>query len=122
LCSFLSDHEPEYLHSEIQVASKIHRFAGTLDGVVMMGGKRVLLDAKTQEKGNVYAPALVQLAGYEIGLKESYAESVERKVIVSLSAEGKYRIVDSELGEADFLACKALYETNLKAQRQIRAA
>lgn len=47
---FLEDHKPEYLLSEAPVYHTRYHYAGTLDAIVKIGGKTVLLDIKTTDK------------------------------------------------------------------------
>lgn len=48
---FLSDHKPEFLMAEAPLYAPNAGFAGTCDGVAIIGGKRVLLDIKTTAHG-----------------------------------------------------------------------
>lgn len=47
---FLADHSPEYVMSEAPVYNPEYRYAGTLDAIAMIGGKRCILDIKTTDK------------------------------------------------------------------------
>lgn len=82
---FLEDHQPEYLLAECPVYSVRYGYAGTCDGVIVLGGKRLLLDTKTTQHGPdsgrsrpPYGETALQCAAYrhadEIGL---IAERVE---------------------------------------------
>lgn len=48
---FLEDFEPEFLLAEAPVYNLTYRYAGTLDGVAVIDGKRVVVDLKTTAHG-----------------------------------------------------------------------
>ncbi len=48
---FLSDFRPEFELAEAPVYNLTHRYAGTLDGVAVIDGKRVVVDIKTTAHG-----------------------------------------------------------------------
>jgi hypothetical protein len=49
--NFLHDFQPEFEMSEAPVYNVTHGYAGTLDGIVVIDGKRVIFDIKTTEWG-----------------------------------------------------------------------
>jgi hypothetical protein len=94
---FLADHRPEYLASEAPVFNRGEWYAGTLDAIVAIAGRRYVLDYKT---GNgVYADAFVQLAAYRhadfLGLPdgtEHPMEPVDGCLVLHLRPTG-YRLL-----------------------------
>lgn len=66
---FLAEHQPVYHAAECTVYSRAHQYAGTLDAIVEIAGKHLLIDYKSSGSG-VYAEAVLQLAAYR------YAEFV----------------------------------------------
>jgi hypothetical protein len=67
---FLEKHEPEFLMSEAPVYAPAQQYAGTCDGIMVLGGKTVIFDIKTTDKGldaksrPPYAEVALQLAAY----------------------------------------------------------
>lgn len=59
---FLEDFEPEFLASEATVYSPAESYAGTLDAIVRIGGRVLLLDYKTGK--DIYPDVALQLAAY----------------------------------------------------------
>jgi len=47
---FLERHQPEFLMSEAPVYNVTHHYAGTCDGIMVLGGKTVIFDIKTTDK------------------------------------------------------------------------
>lgn len=60
---FLEDFEPEILASEATVYSPAESYAGTLDAIVRIGGRVILLDYKTGK--DIYPDVCLQLAAYK---------------------------------------------------------
>lgn len=48
---FLADHKPTYEMSEAAVYNPTWKYAGTLDAIAVLDGKRVAIDMKTTDKG-----------------------------------------------------------------------
>jgi hypothetical protein len=67
---FLLDFKPQFLAAEAPVYNLTERYAGTMDGVVVIEGQTVLLDVKTHAKDNdaqsrpPYADVALQLVAY----------------------------------------------------------
>lgn len=60
---FNDDYRPEWYAAEAAVFSRTHKYAGTLDGIVGIGGKTYILDVKTSKA--VYPDTYpLQLAAY----------------------------------------------------------
>jgi hypothetical protein len=68
---FLEDHEPGFVMAEAPVYSPSYFFAGTLDGIAEIGGRRVVFDVKSTDRGPdsekmrpPYPEAALQLCAY----------------------------------------------------------
>jgi hypothetical protein len=60
--NFLEDHSPVFLATEATVYSMAESYAGTLDAIVEIGGRRLLIDYKTGKA--IYPDVCLQLAAY----------------------------------------------------------
>lgn len=60
--NFLDDFKPEYEMSEATVYSPAESYAGTLDAIVRIGGRSLLVDYKTGK--DIYSDVALQLAAY----------------------------------------------------------
>lgn len=67
----LDDHHPEFLMAEAPVYSPSRFYAGTLDGIMLLDGQRVVYDIKTTDRGPnseksrpPYPEVALQLAAY----------------------------------------------------------
>ena len=103
---FLADGQVEIDASEVQLASPVYGFAGTIDKLARIGGRGVaILDIKTSR-----TPARwwgLQLAGYHI----LQGEVGRRRYTVQLLDDGSYRLHEYKDREdrAVFLAAVAVY-------------
>jgi hypothetical protein len=71
----------EIIHTELNLVSPELGFAGTLDRVIEMNGRRILLDIKTSN--SIYPSYWLQLAAY----KELYGEPIDEVGILWLNAK-----------------------------------
>lgn len=113
---FLKDHTPTFLATEMTVANLTEGYAGTLDAIMDIGGRTLIVDYKTGK--GVYPEAALQLAGLrhaEFGVLPN-GERVEIPKIVGgavlhLRPDG-YRLIpvrcDESVFEA-FLGCIELW-------------
>lgn len=60
--AFLADHKPVFEATEASVYNRTQRYAGTLDAICTIDGRRLLVDTKTGK--GVYPEAALQLAAY----------------------------------------------------------
>jgi len=79
---------PKALITEQMVASKQFKYAGTLDLVCTIGGKRVLVDFKTN-KGAIYKSNFWQLLAYKQAYEESTDERIDECWILRLGTSHK---------------------------------
>ncbi len=103
---FLSEAQARVIHNEQRVFEPTLRYAGTLDNVLEIGGKKWLVDKKTSISTPIAAGP--QTAAYLRALADP---SVTRRAAVRLRPDGTYRF-DSLAGADDwsaFMACLALH-------------
>lgn len=68
------------IHTEMRIVSPTLGFAGTLDRVIDLNGKKILLDIKTS--ANVWPSYWLQLAAYNELLKEEYKSDIIDEVAI----------------------------------------
>lgn len=61
-------HNVKWISTELQVVSRVHGFAGTLDAICLFDGKKYLIDFKSSK--GFYDGFDMQLAAYRIGAAE----------------------------------------------------
>jgi hypothetical protein len=82
---FWTTHKPELHASEIHLLNHTHKYAGTCDLVMMIDGKRYLLDIKTSN--SVHTSYNLQLAAYATAWNETYPqEKIEEVGIIWLKS------------------------------------
>ena len=93
------------------VASKINKYAGTLDLVCTIGGKRVLVDFKTN-KGGIYFTNKLQIMAYKQAYEETTGEKIDECWILRLGTTHKtgyeYKKID-EVSVTDFMNVYQVY-------------
>lgn len=102
---FLSESGARVVHNERKVYEPTLRYAGTLDNVLEIGGKKWLVDKKTSISTPIAAGP--QTAAYLRALNDP---TVTRRAAVRLRPDGTYRF-DSLAGTDDwsaFLSCLTL--------------
>lgn len=105
---FMFEHQPEAIDIERLVCHPELGYAGRLDLLAMLDGQRTLLDFKTSAGGNVYAKAHVQTWAYALADERCGGDPIERRVVVGLSGDGSYRIVESPAAGELWECCIAL--------------
>jgi hypothetical protein len=105
------DRNPEPVAAEQVTYSPTKKVAGRFDLLADIAGQRVLVDAKTREKGAVRKSDHVQLEGYEMTNRECGLGESDRRVALILMPDGTYREEAGVGTEADFnsalLACQS---------------
>ncbi len=61
-------HKVQWISTEMQIVSRVHGFAGTLDAICLFDGKKYLIDFKSSK--GFYDGYDMQLAAYRIGAAE----------------------------------------------------
>lgn len=116
------DNDPIPLFAEQVTFSAEHRVAGRFDLLVEIDGERVLVDAKTREKGVARKTDHAQLAGYEMCNRACGIGPSDRQIALILKPDGDYEAVDSVGTEGDFLAALAAYRQAQDLDKRLRAA
>lgn len=101
VCAWLAM-QPKLIASEEIVCHPDHRYAGRPDLIALVDGKVTLLDYKTG-KGKVYDQAHYQTRLYEMALC-ALGIAIERIVIVGITDDGGFQLVDCECSDEDALA------------------
>jgi hypothetical protein len=103
---FVRERRPTFRLTEATVYSRQHRYAGTLDAIVTIGGQTVLLDYKTSK--SIYPEYALQLAAYRhaefIGLpdgQEVALPQIDACAVLHLTPTG-YQLVEMDAGPATF--------------------
>lgn len=116
------DPEPEVI--ETIVCNPEQGYAGRPDLIATVHGKRTLIDYKTG-KGRVYDQAHYQTRGYDLALPFSDIEPVDAIVIVGVSDDGGFELVECEASADDWLALLLTFRSRkrinagMAAQRKV---
>ena len=116
------EHEPTPIYAEQVTLCRGHRVAGRFDLLCEIGGERVLVDAKTREKGAVRLGDHAQLAGYEMCNEACGLGSSDRRVALILKPDGTYVAHDGLGTEADFIAALEAYRRGRELSKRMDAA
>lgn len=109
---FLKTHDPVYEAAECTVFSRKYGYAGTLDAIVTIEGRRYILDYKSAKSG-IWGETCLQLAAYRhaefIGLpngEEHPMIEVDGALALHLQA-GSWRLLTVPSGMEHFIAFRA---------------
>jgi hypothetical protein len=104
--NFLADFQPIYEATEASVYNRTERYAGTLDAIATIQGRKLVLDAKTGKA--VYPEVALQLAAYRyaefMGLPDGSEETmreVDGAAALHLADDG-YELIDVQADESVF--------------------
>lgn len=128
IASWIVDTEPEFLESEVMVASVEHRYAGTLDVRAVLGkgefaGQTGLIDAKSSKR--IYPDShFPQLAAYELASVECGYDPTDYQAVLRVAPTGKYELRPSCAEPQHFVGLKCAYDavTSLKAAAKAQKA
>jgi len=99
------------IHSEERVAILKHKFAGTIDCIGTLNGKRTLIDLKTSN--NIYPEMKLQVAAYAKAWEETHNEKIEDVRILRIGKdkpEFECHIIDNiDSLLSVFLSCISIY-------------
>ena len=118
LANFWLKHRIKAEHTELIVADTGEGYAGRLDLLAEIDGKRMVLDLKTG-KGRVYDEALVQVAAYRKALVASGYGPTDGAAVLGLAGDGSYTYVESLVHPGQFLEVVAVHQL-LKDVRKLR--
>lgn len=108
----------EYEAIEKSLASSTMKYAGTLDRVGVIDGKRAILDIKTSAV--VQKPlAMIQLNGYKKLWEENNSDKpIEALYILHLKKDGRYKLLPFEMDDTLFMACYRLHQALKKKTKE----
>lgn len=112
---WIKDWNPEIVVNEKTVVCSEHRYAGTLDMIVVTpsGNRKLITDIKTGK--DIYDEAYLQMSAYRYALAEK-GYLVDGIAVLLLSPKGKYRFEEGEYDFETFLAVKQVWLWQLKNQ------
>lgn len=102
---FIADFKPEIIMADAIVWSDKYGYAGSLDIVAKINGRKVLLDLKT---GNTYPEHRLQLAAYKQALSEMGTE-VDDTAVLLLKGDDVYQYILTNEPFDNFLKAKELW-------------
>lgn len=107
---FRADYGGKIVANELRLASKLLRFAGTIDRVISTGKNLIIADLKN----SVSPQVRLQLAGYSLLWKENNENSPKSAVAVELLDTGNYKCLwmdrhELRRAEQQFLALLSVY-------------
>lgn len=114
--------KPTPLYAEQVTLCRAHSVAGRFDLLCEIDGERVLVDAKTREKGVARKGDHAQLAGYEMCNEACGIGGSDRQLALILKPDGSYLEVESVGTEADFIAALEAYRCGGDLDKRMRAA
>lgn len=104
-------YQPTNYQTEQMVASVSKKFAGTLDFIGELNGKKVLIDFKTN-KSAIYFSNKLQVVAYKQAYEEMYKEKIEECYILRLGSQHKagyeFKLID-DVTIDDFLNVYGTY-------------
>ncbi len=109
---WVKKYEVTFIASEQKMYSKKHWIAGTVDAVVMIKGKKYVMDIKTYS-GIYDRTPFLQMAGYSIMLEEMGHDDIHGTIIVRLGKDGSFDVhMNTNLEEEKqaFLAALTLFK------------
>lgn len=116
------DKRPTPLFAEQVTVYPEKRIAGRFDLLCEIDGERVLVDAKTREKGACRLSDHAQLAGYELCNVRCGIGPSDRQVALILKPDGSYDEHESVAEPEDFLAALEAYRRGGDLAKRMRAA
>lgn len=116
------DRRPTPLFAEQVTVCHELNVAGRFDLLCEIDGERVLVDAKTREKGKERRGDHAQLEGYELCNIACGIGPSDRRMAVLLLPDGTYREVPSVGTEMDFMLALQTYRAGGDLGKRMRAA
>ena len=113
---FRRDLEPDWQRIECAAYHEALRYAGTIDRYGTIGGKRMVVDLKTNSQ--IKTPLVTaQLNGYRL-MAQANGMEVDGIAVLQLMKDGRYRYKEMEADDSTFLACLTLHEALKKKSRK----
>lgn len=110
---WIKDNDVTFVASEQKMYSKKHWIAGTVDAIVMIDGKKYVMDIKTYS-GIYDRTPFLQMAGYALMLEELGHKDIAGTIIVRLGKDGTFDVhtnTNLEEEKTGFLAALTLFKT-----------
>lgn len=114
--SWWADVRPEPIASEFGVYSAAYQFAGRVDLLALIEGKRTIVDLKT---GWVGPGSHGQLAGYKLAAEESGYGPIHRTMLLKVTPEGGYAEYEGLAREADFIDACAVFRVGKRLTKAV---
>lgn len=113
---FLRDHKPKWELIEHSFYNPECKYAGTVDRYGELDGKKTIVDIKTSSSLQKVLNG-AQLNLYRMGF-EANGKEVERMVLLHLTKDGKYKVVEIDRNDEIAKACLTLHEALKKKPRK----
>ena len=119
---FKADLCPQIVACEEPLAHPIYRYAGTLDRILLHGGKLVVCDLKSTIEPQVR----LQLAAYRLLWEANKGDCIKSAVAVELNEDGNYKTLwlnaaELRVAEQTFFGCLSVFgfakTHNLKGEK-----
>lgn len=110
--------KPKPIESELVVYSQAHRFAGRLDLLAEIDGKRTIVDLKT---GFIGESAHVQLAGYELAAEECGYGPIDETLLLKVHDDGRFAALPGLADPHDFVRGLRVYRKGKQLGQGVRA-
>lgn len=121
LCRWIDTEQPEFVRSEVVVASPTHGYAGRFDGdCILKNVGLARLDFKTSRKGTLYPEVHLQLAAYELAATECGYEHSDARIAVLLKSDGTYEQKETCANAGDFLSILDAYNAMQRLKASIK--
>lgn len=129
--TWVDENQPEWFAMEAGVFNRTHNYAGTMDTIMMLNGRMVVLDYKSSKDS--YPEHALQLAAYRNAEFMGLADGSEIPMpnteagIILLVQEERCKALEWQCGEAEFeafLALRRVYDfnkSNLKSKELVLA-
>ena len=115
--AFWRDFEPEAIASEAVVYSETHGFAGRLDLLAEIDGKRVIVDLKTSKY--IGEGMHTQLAGYVLAAEESGYGPIDSALLLKVNEDGSYDTYPCVATFQDFIAALNAYRAGKELKKAL---
>jgi hypothetical protein len=118
LAKWISDDEPQFLETEVVIASRKHGFVGKFDFLAEIGDHKVIGDYKTSK--SIYKEAHLQLAAYKLASDEMGRDPVDNLIVIRLGEDGEYELAESKATGKDFLAVKSAFDAVKALEKAVK--
>ena len=123
---FIAEYQPTFLAAEATVYHRRHWYAGTLDAIVEIDGRRHVLDVKT---GGAWPEVALQLAAYRSaefigtpnGREEPMIETEPTGLCLHLQTDG-FNLIDVDAGDdvfRTFLYCRETFRWATETSKRV---